>query len=246
MKKTEVVVLAAGLGKRMQSDLPKVLNTLHGKPLVQHVLDAIAASGVCESPVVVVGQKKKLVMEALGSGYRYAVQDEQLGTGHAVLSAASLLEGAAAQVMVLYGDMPYITPDSIRAIAEKGETSGADIVMATVTVPDFDGWRAPFYDFGRVVRDAGGKVLKIAEKKERTDDELAIMEVVPCYFSFKGDWLWNHLRSLKNINAQGEYYLTDLVGMAVREGAAIETLSINPKEALGANTKADLDMLHQL
>lgn len=246
MHKAEIVILAGGLGKRMQTELPKVLNELHGKPLVRHVLDAVAASLVCERPVIVVGKKRELVIEALGDSYRYAVQEEQLGTGHAVACAKELLFGSELPVIVLYGDMPYISAETIRTLAERHAEAGAKLTMATVTVPDFETWRAGFYDFGRIVRDAEGRIVRSVEKKDATPDELAITEVNPCYFCFDTTWLWEHLALLGNSNAQGEYYLTDLVKMAVTEGVVIASISIDAKEALGVNTREHLDLLHTI
>jgi bifunctional UDP-N-acetylglucosamine pyrophosphorylase/glucosamine-1-phosphate N-acetyltransferase len=246
MQKTEVVILAAGYGKRMQSDLPKVLVPLHGKPLAEHVLEAVVASGVCESPVVVVGQKRELVMETLGSAYRYATQDEQLGTGHAVLSTAPMLEGKTENVLVMSGDVPYTKSASIHMLAEMGAESEAVLTMATVKVPDFNEWRAGFYDFGRIIRNASGDIVQIVEKKDATPEQLEITEVNSGSYSFKASWLWQHLRELKNENTQGEYYLTDLVGMACAEDADIASVAIDPREAIGVNTKEHLDLLHKL
>ena len=246
MQKTEVVILAAGFGKRMQSELPKVLVPLHGKPLVKHVLDAVTHSGVCARPIVVVGQKRELVMETLGELYRYAIQEEQLGTGHAVLSTAPLIEGKTENVMVMSGDTPYIMPGSIRMLAEMGETSEAVLTMATVKVPDFEEWRAGFADFGRIIRNENGDIVQIVEKKDATPEQLLITEVNSGTYTFKADWLWKHLRELKKENAQGEYYLTDLIGMACAEKADIASISIDPREALGVNTKEHLELLHKI
>lgn len=246
MQKADIVILAGGLGKRMQTELPKVLNELHGKPLICHVLDAVATSGVCEHPVIVVGKKRELVMEALGPEYRYAVQEEQLGTGHAVSMARESLVKSSKPVIVLYGDMPYVSAETIRTLAERHVETGAKLSMATVTVPDFDGWRAGFYDFGRIVRDGSEKIVRSVEKKDASLEELAITEVNPCYFCFDSAWLWEHLAKLGNTNAQGEYYLTDLVKIAVTEGIPISSISIDAKEALGVNTKEHLDLLHTI
>ena len=243
---TEIIILAAGHGKRMQSDTPKVLSLLRGRPLIRHLLDAVEASGVSNSPVIVVGQKRELVMGALGSAYRYAPQEEQLGTGHAVLSAESRVDPQAGSVIVLYGDMPYVSADTIRALAETREVTGVTLVMATVRVPDFDGWRAGFHDFSRVLRNPDGTIARTVEKKDATDKDLLGTELNPCYFCFDAAWLWPHLRALKNSNAQTEYYLTDLIGMAVREGVKIESVSIDPKEALGVNTREHLELLEAL
>lgn len=246
MQNIDIVILAAGLGKRMQTELPKVLNELHGRPLISHVLDAVKASGVCDSPVIVVGKKREMVMDELGAGYRYAVQEEQLGTGHAVLAAKAALIGSTAPVMVLYGDMPYIKAETIRTIAETHAAAKATLTMATVTVPDFEGWRAGFYDFGRIIRDGDGHIVHTVEKKDATAEELLVMELNPCYFCFDSAWLWQHLEKLENTNAQGEYYLTDVVKMAVAEGVKISSVAIDPKEALGVNTKEHLELLHRV
>ena len=117
MQKIQIIILAAGHGKRMQSELHKVLIPLHGKPLIAHVLSAIKESGVCDSPIIVVGQQRELVMKTLrdmGNNYRYAIQEEQLGTGHAVMAAQEMLENKADHVVVLYGDHPFISSATIQ------------------------------------------------------------------------------------------------------------------------------------
>ena len=243
---THIVILAAGHGKRMQSETPKVLSLLGGKPLISHLLESITASGVTETPVIVVGHKREEVMEALGSEYRYAIQNEQLGTGHAVLSAYEALQGATGNVMILFGDMPHVTPETIRAIAETQERSGGALTMATVPVASFEGWRAGFYDFSRVIRAENGTIVRTVEKKDATEEELKINEVNPCYICVRHDWLWDHLRQLKNANAQKEYYLTDLIAMAVAENAGIASVAIDPHEAFGVNTKENLAILESL
>ena len=243
---TDIIILAAGHGKRMQSDIPKVLTLLHGKPLVHHLLENVIKSGVSVSPIFVVGQKREQVMASLGDEYRYAIQDEQLGTGHAVLSSAGLLEGKEGNVMILYGDMPYLSFETIRALADTQASSNTVMTMATVQVLDFDEWRAGFFDFSRIVRDDAGKIIRTVEKKDAQDHELQITEVNPCYLCVKNDWLWSHLRELKNSNVQKEYYLTDLIKMAVDEGAEIASISIDPKEAMGVNTKEHLKVLEEL
>ena len=243
---TDIIILAAGHGKRMQSDIPKVLSPLRGKPLVHHLLEHVLESGVSTSPVFVVGQKREQVMASLGDKYRYAFQTEQLGTGHAVLSAESILKDSGNNIMVLYGDMPHLSAATIRALADMQATSGSVMTMATVQVPDFNEWRAGFFDFSRVVRNEDGTILHTVEKKDSTEDELKITEVNPCYLCISNDWLWEHLRKLKNANSQGEYYLTDLIGMAVAENAKISSISIDPKEALGVNTKENLEILENI
>jgi bifunctional UDP-N-acetylglucosamine pyrophosphorylase/glucosamine-1-phosphate N-acetyltransferase len=243
---TDIVILAAGKGKRMQSEKPKVLSLLHGKSLIQHLLEHVKESGVTTNPVIVVGVGREEVMNETGDGYRYAVQEEQLGTGHAVACAELLLKDSAQNVLVLYGDMPYISASTIANIARTHEEKNAMLTMATVSVEDYDGWRAGFYDFSRVIRDTDGTILRTVEKKDANEEELKIKEVNPAYFCFNSAWLWTHLKMLSNTNAQKEYYLTDLVGMAVKEGQKIASVSIDPKEAIGVNTKEHLELLHEL
>ena len=244
--RTNIIILAAGHGKRMQSETPKVLSLLRGVPLIRHVVESVAASGVAAQPVVVVGQKRELVIAELGPAYRYAVQGEQLGTGHAVLSAEGAVDADAVRVVVLYGDMPYVSAGTIAALAAKQEATGAPLVMATVQVSDFDVWRAGFYDFSRVIRAEDGSIARTVERKDATPEELLVTEVNPCYFCFDAAWLWPRLRELKNTNAQHEYYLTDLIGLAVREGVRIESVGIDPREALGVNTREHLELLETL
>jgi len=242
----KIVILAAGEGKRMQNELPKVLIPLRGKPLIAHVLDAVKASEVSPKPLIVVGQQRELVMKTLGEDYEYVAQEEQLGTGHALLATAPLLENKIENIMVLYGDMPFISSKTISNIVNYHISHNGNMTMGTVVLEDFNEWRKSFYSFGRVARDANGDVEKIIYGKNLTPKQLEITEVDPAYFCFKADWLWPKLRQLENKNSHGEYYLTDLVGLAVREGTPPKTVQIPPEEALGANSKEDLEILENL
>lgn len=242
----QLIILAAGKGKRMKSNLPKVLLPLHGKPFLHYLLEAVEKSSVFNHPTIVVGVGANLVKKEAGPKYHYAVQEEQLGTGHAVKCAEKLLRGKVNHIMVLYGDHPLVDHTTIDKIA-KAHVEGANpITMATAEVGDFNDWRAGFYDYGRVIRNDGGKLMKIVEKKDSTAEELEKTEVNPSYFCFKADWLWEHLAKLSNKNAQEEYYLTELPGMARNEGAEITTVSIDPVTALGANTPEQLKTLEKL
>ena len=162
------------------------------------------------------------------------------------MCAENLLKNRADEVLVLYGDMPYVSPQTIRALVEEQKKSAGAFSMASVTVPDFMEWRSGFYDYGRVVRDDAGKILKTVEKKDASETELTVTELNPCYYCFDATWLWNHLHSLENKNAQKEYYLTDLVQIAVSEKQTIPLVSIEPKEALGVSTQEHLAFLHTL
>jgi len=247
MTRTKIIILAAGKGKRMNNQfLPKVLVPLAGQPLIRHLLVNISAAGIDSRPVIVVGQLADLVKAELGSSYDYAMQTEQLGTGHAVASAKQVLQNQSDNIMVLYGDMPMLSPETIKNLASSHCQNNAVITMATFTVPDYNLWRAGFYGFGRVIRNSVGSVEKIIEKKDATPEQLEIKELNPSYFVFQADWLWQNLDNLKNNNAQQEYYLTDLVGIAKSQGKIINTVVINAKEALGVNTQEQLTELENL
>lgn len=237
-----VVVLAAGDGKRMQSSVPKVMNLLRGEPLVAHVVQSIEGAGFDIKPVVIVNPNHSLVQDYLKERASYVVQNEQLGTAHAVGCAESVLKGKAHCVVVLYGDMPFIKPASLQYLVETYYREKSAITLMTVTVPDFDGWRAQFADFGRIERDSEGNILSIVEKKDATSEQLAIKEVNTSYFCFDADWLWNNLKAVKNENAQKEFYLVDLIKIGRAQGVKIGTVQIDPKEAVGINTKEHLDI----
>lgn len=242
-----IVILAAGDGKRMKSPTPKVLVPLHGKALVEHVVEHAEESGCCEKPVVIVCANHTMVQEYLGDRVTYVIQEKQLGTGHAVAAAQSALHGRGDHVIVLYGDMPFLKPESIRRLAERHCERGNTVTLMTTTVPNFDGTRRCFDSFGRIVRDAStGHVARIVERKDATEEEAEIRELNPSYFCFKADWLWRHVNKLQNNNAQGEYYLVDLVKMAIDAGEKISSIDIDPTEAMGVNTLEDLEAAHSV
>jgi UDP-N-acetylglucosamine diphosphorylase/glucosamine-1-phosphate N-acetyltransferase len=245
-ERIKVIILAAGHGKRMKSELPKVLIPLHGKPLIAHILESVKKSGIGERPVIVVGQQRDLVMKTLGNDYEYVVQDQQLGTGHAVLIAQKTLENNADQIIVLYGDHPFINSLTIKKLVEKQLESKATITMATVNLPDFQDWREIFYaNFSRIIRDKNGKIVKDVQFKDANEEERKVTEVNPCYFCFEAKWLWKNLQTLQTDNVQKEYYLTDLVKIAIQEKTKIESINIDPREALGANSKEELEILEK-
>ncbi|MDD5110768.1 MAG: NTP transferase domain-containing protein [Patescibacteria group bacterium] len=247
--KVKVIILAAGQGKRFKSPLPKVLAQFHGQPMVAHVVSAVEKSGVTDRPVVVVGVGAEHVRAVLGDRCRYVEQVKQLGTGHAVAQCRSVLEGMADAVLVLYGDHPLMTAETVRTLVETHQREQPTLTMATTTVSDFKEWRQPFYNFGRIVRDGSGKfmrIVRIVEAKDATPEELEILEVNPSYFCFDARWLWEHLPKLTNRNAQGEYYLTDLIGIAITEGRRVITVPIPPQEALGANRPEELAAISKL
>ncbi|TDA67953.1 MAG: bifunctional UDP-N-acetylglucosamine diphosphorylase/glucosamine-1-phosphate N-acetyltransferase GlmU [Chloroflexi bacterium] len=226
------VILAAGFGKRMQSDLPKVLHPLAGVPMIEHTLRAVA--GVTrELPVVVIGHGADQVRQAVGSHARFVLQQEQLGTAHALQMAEPLLSGQPGLLLVTTGDMPLLTNTTFSHLVVLARSNSGPISMLSVVLPDPHG-------FGRVVRGADGSVCAIVEEAQATPDVLAIRELNASVYCFDNLWLWDALRQIK-LSPKGEYYLTDIVGVAVAQGLPVQALiADDPQEALGINTRQHL------
>lgn len=248
LKNIGIVVLAAGKGKRMNSrtDLPKVLIPLAGRPLLSHLLDNIKGSVVPTRPVVVIAPDIYIVRERIGPVCEYAIQETQLGTGHALLAAKDKLMKYD-HVLVLYGDHPLVTARTIDALVVHHLDSGSDSTLATLRLPHFDDWFSIFECYGRINRDVRGAIAGIVEKKDCSEEELAITEVNPGYYIFKSSWLWSALPRLSRDNAQGEYYITDLIALALQEGRQVrDVLFDSPEEALGINTPEQMDLVEKI
>lgn len=231
-----VIILAAGKGKRMNSVLPKVLQKLANKPMLEWVLDA--AEGVSEAgePVVVIGHGAEKVKEYFdGRPVKYALQLEQKGTAHAVAQALPLLENKE-PVLVLYGDGPLITTETLRNFAT---LTGNEVGLLTMDLENPTG-------YGRILRNKAGDVVGIVEEKDATDEQKKIKEVNTGIVIIPGDKLAEWLAKVGCNNAQGEYYLTDLIGLAAAEGQKIQTLKLDDHwEAEGANDKSQLHNLER-
>lgn len=243
---TEVVILAAGKGVRMGSELPKVLTVLGGKPIITYLLDAVNTSGVCARPTIVIGYKEVLVKATLGQRYRYVQQTQQLGTGHALSMCESVLKGVGDNVLVLYGDHPFVSSETIQKLAHTHEQRGTVLTMVTTTVENFTGWQKTFDDFGRIIRDEFGHVVSDVEKKDSTAEIREIREVNIGFYCFQSHWLWDSLHALTTNNASNEYYLTDLLASAIHGGHTISTISVDPREAFGINTPEQLVFAQEL
>ena len=241
--KIKIVILAAGKGKRMESDLPKVLSQVKGKHMIRHVIESVSKIHN-EKPYAVVGHKAELVQSELGDLCFYILQKEQLGTGHAVSCAKEDCEDAE-DIVILSGDQPFIKAETIKKLIKKHLESGAKVTFTTTVLPDFLDWRKGFTAFGRILR-KDGKVIGIKEFKDATEEEKKIKEVNAGCYIFNAEWLWKNLEKIKNENAQKEYYLTDLLHIASENNEKIETVKIDPREALGANTKEELAILEKL
>jgi len=237
---TRAVVLAAGEGRRMGSDLPKVLHPVDGRAMVEYCIDAAREAGVDEI-VLVVGHGREQVMDALpDSGVQFVEQTEQLGTGHAVVQARTFLDGYAGNVVVLYGDMPMLTAATIRSVVDHRDATDAAAVALTIELEN-----PP--DFGRIVRHDDGRVARIVEARDATPEELAVREVNVGAYCFDAVALVGALDRLGCDNAQGEYYLTDVIGILAADGHRVETVvTANMEEALGINDPEHLDFAEKL
>lgn len=242
---TKVIILAAGKGTRMQTELPKVLVTLFDKPLVRFVIEAMQKTKLGK-PLVVIGHQSEMIREILGEEVEYAYQSEILGTGHAVAACMDTARGKYDNILVLYGDMPFISPETITKLNETHISTGATLTMATTEVPDYGDWRRSLYDYGRIIRNLGGHIADVVEVKDANDIVKDIVEVNPSFFCFKSEWLWDNITELRNNNANGEYYLTDLVNIAFQQKQPIAALPINPMETVGINTPEQLKLAEVL
>ena len=241
MKK--VVVLAAGNGRRMNSDLPKVLVPLKGKPMIEYLIQSIIDSGVDKKPIIVVSPDNIEIFKKALANYNciYALQKDQLGTGHALACAKDYL-ARADKVISFYGDHPFVKAETIKRLADN--CSGV-ITMMTTEVENFDGWEHNFFQWGRVIRKSR-EIEAIIEFKDANDETKQVKEVNPGFYCFDNSWLWKNIAKLKNNNAQKEYYITDLVKMAFEQKHKINSIIIKPKEAMGINNKEELELAENL
>jgi len=244
MTNTYAIVLAAGQGTRMKSDLYKVLHPVCGKPMVAHVIDNIGKLGA-ERIVSIVGHGAEKVEETLGEKSEYALQEEQLGTAHAVQQAESLLENLEGTTIVVCGDTPLIRTETMGALIAHHNNSGAKATILTAVADDPTG-------YGRVIRGEDGQVLRNVEQKDATEEEQQIVEINTGTYCFDNKVLFETLKRVTNENAQGEYYLPDVIGILQAEGALVsayitedfsETLGINDRVVL---SEAERVMRHRI
>ena len=227
------IILAAGKGTRMKSSLPKVLHKAGGKAMLAHVLDAAKEAGAGRS-IVVVGFGGAAVEEALAGEAEFVTQAEQLGTGHAVLQTESLLRGEEGTVLVLCGDTPLLTGTLLKKFVEEHAAAGAKATVLTAVMPDATG-------YGRVIRAADGTVAKIVEHKDATKEELGVREINSGIYCFSAPDLFAALHEVGNDNAQGEYYLPDVLEILKQKGEKIFAVAADSyEETLGVNSRAQL------
>ena len=237
-KELRVIILAAGKGTRMNSDLPKVLHKLHGKALIDYVIDESELLDPKEI-ILVVGFKKEQVIKHTKSRIRlkYATQVEQLGTGHAVLQTKELLRDKKGHILILYGDVPNIRASTLMPIVDDHISNNRDLTLITAEIDDPSG-------YGRIIRDKNGNLLKIIEEKDCNNNEKKIKEWNPGIYIFKTKEVFRILNSIKTNNASKEYYLTDAIGLAQQSNMQIKAIKIvNSYEVIGINTADQLKEL---
>lgn len=227
--RSESIILAAGLGTRMKSSMPKLLQPLAGQPMIRwSALACQEATG--NEPYLIVPPEGTAIGKAAGGSSNWIEQTEPLGTGHAVLQAAERLDGESDLVLVVNADMPLLSADTLRSLVEAQATSSGVVTLLTSINEQSRG-------FGRIVRDEEGSVSGIVEEAQANSDELALTELNVGAYCFDAEWLWKELANVP-ISAKGEYYLTDVIGLAT-EG--IEAINVNdPDETIGVNTMEHL------
>lgn len=233
---TTAIILAAGKGTRMKSDLPKVLHEVCGRPMVAYVMDACRRAGASRL-LVVIGHQADRVRETFADDSRdvtWVEQTEQLGTGHAVLVCRDHLVELTGPVLVLAGDGPLIRPETLREVVETHRNEQAACTLATCIMPD------PAR-YGRILRDEDGKLLGIVEYLDADETQRAIREVNVSMYCFDAEALRSVLPRLTNDNAKGEYYLTDVIALLREDGQTLAAVpAVPPEEAMGINTRDDL------
>ena len=227
------IVLAAGLGKRMKSELPKVLHPVCGAAMVSHVLSELEGAGVTRI-VAVTGHKGELVRAEVGARAACVDQPQQLGTGHAVMMAEPALTDFAGAAIVTCGDTPLIRAETYAGLIAAQRASGSAGIVLTAVLPDATG-------YGRIIRGAGGGVEKIVEQKDANEAERAVREINTGTYLFDAQKLFKALKRVGTSNAQGEYYLTDVMEILLRDGERVEAvIAENAAEMMGVNSRAHL------
>lgn len=236
--RTASIILAAGQGTRMHSKLPKVLHHVAGKPMLWYAIQAVRAL-VDLPPAIVVGYQAEAVQSAINEDALFVLQEQQLGTGHAVKCARSALEGRADTLLVTFADMPLLRSESLARLVRMHQESGSPVTMTSFIGDEARG-------FGRVVRDAAGKVTAIVEQAVATPEQLKIREYNVSAYCFDAEWLWGALDQVP-VSPKGEYFLTDVVGMAVEQGYPVESMILeDASEGVGLNNRVHLATVEKL
>jgi bifunctional UDP-N-acetylglucosamine pyrophosphorylase/glucosamine-1-phosphate N-acetyltransferase len=229
------------MSKDGQASLPKVMYSLKGIPMLQYSIDNVHASNI-QDIIVVVGYKREMIKEHFKDQVEYAVQEQQLGTGHALMSAMHKIPPNLEAVLVCYGDMPLYTTQTINHLISEYHAHKPTIAMLSVNFENPTYWA-----YGRIVRDNHGNVNSIVEQKDCTSEQLKIKECNPGFYIFNHQWLRENISKLTPNNAQKEYYLTDLIALAVKQQRKVIAIPVSEEsEALGINTPEQLKQAEEI
>ncbi|SHF13222.1 UDP-N-acetylglucosamine pyrophosphorylase [Desulforamulus putei DSM 12395] len=233
------VILAAGKGTRMKSDLPKVLHRVCGRPMLGHVLNAVVGAGVTKT-VVVAGFGAQQVIDFLGDNATVVLQEEQLGTAHALQQAEGEFARYTGDLLVVCGDTPLLRASTLARLARTHRESGAVATLLTAEMADPTG-------YGRVIRTAAGNVSRIVEQKDASPEELLVQEINTGVYCFKAPGLFEALKEISPANAQGEYYLTDIIQIFVQRGLTVQAVTLeDPREVQGINDRIQLSRAEKI
>lgn len=239
MEEVMAIIMAAGKGTRMKSKNSKLVQKIYGKEMVKRAVENAKKAGV-DDVVAVVGYQKEQVMNVLGDTVKYAVQEEMLGTGHAVMQAAKYLEGKKGRVLVLNGDVPILRPETINRLLDKSIDNKEAATLLTAIYDD------PF-GYGRIIRDEGGNIEGIVEEKDATDEQKEINEINAGIYCFDIEALLDALKEIKPNNSQGEYYLTDVIEIIGNKGLKTGAVIVEDNtEILGVNDRMQLQMVTKI
>ena len=239
MENVMAIIMAAGKGTRMKSKNSKLVQKIYGKEIVKRAVENAKKAGI-EDIVTVVGYKKEQVMEVLGDTVEYAIQEDMLGTGHAVMQATKFLEGKKGKVLVLNGDVPILRPETITRLLNKSIDNKEAATLLTAIYDD------PF-GYGRIIRDEGGNIEGIVEEKDATEEEKEIAEINAGIYCFDIEVLLDALKEIKPDNSQGEYYLTDVIEIIGSKGLKTGAVIVEDNtEILGVNDRMQLQMVTKI
>lgn len=236
------IILAAGKGKRMRdeeapAEFPKVLRQASGRPLIAYVINALKSAGIDDINIII-GLGADYVRDALGSGYRYIMQHEQQGSGHAVYCGKETLGSKPGHAVIMCGDSPLFTPGTITSLKARHISSAAAVTLVSAVLLDPTG-------YGRIKRLPTGEISGVVEEKCATPEEKSIHEINGGAYAFDSAWLWENIEQIKR-NEAGELNLTDMVRVAAAQNKKIEAVKVEPKEVMGVNTPADLQAVEEI
>ncbi len=236
MQEIVAIVMAAGKGTRMKSKKSKLVHKIYGKEIIRRAVENAKRAGI-DDIITVVGYQREQIQEVLGDSVKYAIQDEQLGTGHAIIKASKLLEGKKGKVLILNGDHPIMRPETLKNLVEESNKRGESATILTMV-------HDKIIPYGKIIHDTTGRIKEIVEHKDCDEEQLKIKEVNLGMYCFDIEELLEALKNLKNDNAQKEYYLTDVIKIMYDKGLKTGSIVVTDNaEVLGVNDRMDLQIL---